>query len=179
MIIPLIICAVLSGIITLFIIAPIAQSRPKTCYALMVLIPALSMLAYWFAAPYIHGFKYSDAGQKVQENIAEHILTERMVKNAIQDGSALKLAGLYIAQEKFDDAIKLLKAARKKQPDNKDIALQLATAYFAKGLLKAEHNKYEDALENLEQARKDAPEDAPFLEDLDFFIKRIKDSMEN
>ena len=166
----LIISAVLSGIATLFLIAPIMQTRPRTGYFLMVFIPATSLLILFMITP-IDLSPPPLADSYAQE---EKSLKENLVQKPDNATIILDLAGLYIAQEKFDQAISLLRDAQRKAPDNDDYALQLAAAHFAKGLLYAENGEYEQGLKSLYYALAEAPENAPFLPDIEHFIDQLE-----
>jgi tetratricopeptide (TPR) repeat protein len=86
----------------------------------------------------------------------------------------LEKAGIHIQRGHFDEAIALLTPHHEKEQDNNDIALQLATAYFARGLLHAENDKKNEALQDLNAARSITPPDAPYLDDIQHFIEIIE-----
>lgn len=150
---PIIICIVLSGIITLFLIAPIRQSRPRTCYTLMLFIPVATLFGALAAFPPV-------SNTSLPRNTVVTIPEQ---------------AETYIKQGDFPLAIQMLTQHLKEKGRNKDVSLQLGRAYFAKGLLHAEHNENKAALENLSQAQKVSPKDAPYLNALQGFIVRIED----
>ena len=148
--IPIIICVILSGVITLFLIAPIMQSRPRTCYMLMVLIPMTSLAGALAVFP---------------------VNTPPSRSNTPL--SAPEQAEMHIKQGEFSLAITLLTQMLDEKGINEAISLQLGRAYFAKGLLHAEHNEKSAALENLRQAREVSPKDAPFIADLQHFTTKV------
>ncbi len=82
-----------------------------------------------------------------------------------------RLAALYMAEDELDKAITLLENT---DQSGKDIKLQLATAYFAKGLLYAERKQKDKALKLLQKAYSQAPKDAPFLSDIMMFMDRVR-----
>ena len=148
--IPIIICVVLSGVITLFLIAPIMQSRPRTCYMLMVLIPMASLTGAFAVFPVKTPPPHNNTPLAVPEQSEMHI----------------KLG-------EFSLAIALLTQFIDENGQNEAISLQLGRAYFAKGLLHAEHNEKSAALENLKQAMDISPSNALFIADLQHFITKV------
>ncbi len=148
--IPIIICVVLSGVITLLLIAPIMQSRPRMCYMLMVLIPMTSLAGAFAVFPVETPPPHNDAPLSAPEQ-----------------------AEMHIKQGEFSLAITLLTQFLDENGKNEAISLQLGRAYFAKGLLHAEHNEKSAALENLKQAMAVSPKDAPFIADLQHFITKV------
>lgn len=152
--IPIVICVILSGIITLFLIAPIMQSRPRTCYLLIVCIPMLSLGASLATFP-LENTQSPHTHPKTPSQRAE----------------------MHIKQGEFDEAIRLLTQIPKENretTENSAISQQLGRAYFAKGLLHAEHNEQIEALNNLNKALEVSPDDAEFLPDLRHFINRVE-----
>lgn len=149
--IPIIICVVLSGIITMLLIAPIMQSKPRTCYTLMMLIPMTSLAGALAVFP-----------------------VNMPPPRGNPPLSASERAEMHIKQGTFLPAIQILTQSLDEKGPNEAISLQLGRAYFAKGLLHAEHNEKSAALENLRQAMKVSPENAFFLVDLQHFITRVE-----
>ncbi len=97
-------------------------------------------------------------------------------KNNINDVDlTLDLADIYIAQDRLDKAIELIKDIDHKSDNNDDIKLKLSKAYFAKGLYFAENKKYDQALAYLRMAVNNAPKDAYFLEDIKYFINKTNE----
>lgn len=72
------------------------------------------------------------------------------------DEAAANLAAIYIDTQKYDEAIKLTKAALVKHPDDHAVRTNLALAYASKGDEKAARKTFEDAI-------KTAPNDANLL----------------
>ncbi|PCJ98583.1 MAG: hypothetical protein COA45_07650 [Zetaproteobacteria bacterium] len=148
--IPITLCVILGGIITLFLIAPIMHSRPRTCYFLMLFIPIVSLGG------------------------ALTIFPIDTAKNTISSPlSTYERAETHIKQGDFSLAINILTQALTEKGENHNISLQLGRAYFAKGLLHAEHNEKSEALKNLKRAQDVSPKDAPFLDDLQYFIIKV------
>ena len=183
--IPIIICAVASGIITLILIGPFVHKNPRACYALMVFIPVLSVGAYMMVAQPLqqpaekalkqalhqeasHTEQSIDILEKQKQELRQKLKEDKNNIDAIK-----QLAGIYIAQAQFDEAINLLDNAHKNAPHNTDLKTQLSTAHFAQGLLYAENFDYENALVSLNTAQEITP-DAPFAKDLEKFISIIE-----
>ncbi len=158
----IIIFAVISAVLTLFLIAPISVTRKKTCYALMVLIPTISL------ASYVYLFPPAELLPRVNK---EQVLSKQLAKSPDDIEIMAQLAALYISEDRLEKAIKLLEA---RANDNDNLKLQLSTAYFAKGLRYAENGQKEQALGDLQTASSIAPKDAPFLPDIDYFINKVK-----
>ncbi|MCB1782355.1 MAG: hypothetical protein KDI13_00015 [Alphaproteobacteria bacterium] len=83
-------------------------------------------------------------------------------------------AGIYIQKGAYEDAIALLSPLHEKEPENADISLQLATAYFVRGLFHAEQHDNKEALADMQKAQSIAPPDAPWRDDLSRFIAIIE-----
>ena len=169
----LIICIVLSAASTLILLAPIMHSRPKTCYALIFLIPSISLATHLFinaTAPYA----LIDLEKREIKNEAneEETLRQNLEKDPNDHSALTQLGGLLTKQERYDEAIAILTEGWRKN-DHKDIKLQLAAAYFAKGLLFAEKEDYSTALYLLRVAKTKAPTDAPFYDDIQIFIDEV------
>ena len=168
-----IICAVISGIATLYLIAPMMQNRPRTCYVLIIFIPVISLLGLlMISQPPPTDLKPAP----LIDNYAEEAkaLKEKLIQKPNDPTIILDLAGVYISQERYTDAITLLRQAQKKSPNNEDFSLQLAVAHFARGLLYAENGNYDAGLKSLLYAVAEAPEDAPFLPDIEHFIAQLE-----
>lgn len=144
--IPLVLTAVISGLIGLFVAAKLVKTRPKTAWALLLLIPV--------AALGIH--------------------TALILRPPAPPSGPIEQAGILIESEQFDAAIALLAPLRQKEPENRDIALQLAAAHFARGLLHAERKEDAAALQDLRTAQTIAPPEAPYAADIERFIKIIE-----
>ena len=179
--ITLIICAIISGAVTLYIIAPIMQSRPAHAYFLMVFIPAISLGILYTLRP----SAFADlpiAKQTSPDIIYANEMEQLRDKLDVDPENAkaiLDMGGAYISRELYDEAIKLLKDATAKRPENNDFTLQLATAYFTKGLKQAEGKNYDKAIKNLYRALAIAPEDAPFIADIENFIEAFEKKSES
>ncbi len=177
----LIICAIIAGIATLYVSAPLMRTKPQTCYILMFFIPAVSLTTFMVFMP--SAPQYAPSAPVIDVYEQEEIALKKKLDQYPNDATTvLDLAGTYIAQEKYSDAIALLRDAQRKDPRNDDFALQLATAHFARGLLYAENGNYELGLKSLLYAVAEAPENAPFLPDIEHFIgeleKKIEESAE-
>lgn len=174
----LIICALISGASTIYLTAPIMQTRAQTCYILMIFIPAFSLAGLFIVSP-PHSFEAAPVHLSNSFDSQETALRTKLSQDPENATTILDLSGLYIAQERFTDAIALLRDAQRKHPENDDFALQLSAAHFAKGLLFAENNDYKNAIKSLQYAQAVAPENTPFLPDIEHFIeqleKKIKD----
>src|SRR5205814_5569827 len=72
------------------------------------------------------------------------------------DEASANLAAIYIDTQKFDEAIKLIKTALAKHPDDHNLRTNLAIAYAAKGDEKGAKKAFEDSV-------KIAPTDATLL----------------
>ncbi len=170
-----IICAIIAGIATLYVTAPIREQHPKSVYFLTLFIPACSlglllMVSRDLPMPFAYtATKKEDPYIKQAQNINDQLAVRPNDPNLI-----LELAGLQISTERFDAAITLLNDAMSKDPMNRDFALNLATAHMAKGLLFAEQGQHERAVKSLLYASAVAPEDAPFLPDIEVFIEKIE-----
>ena len=173
----LIICAIIAGIATLYVTAPLMRTKPQTCYILMFFIPAVSLGVFMMLVtkPSLHSPPAPVIDVYEQEEIA---LKKKLDQYPDDATTVLDLAGTYIAQEKYSDAIALLRDAQRKDPRNDDFALQLATAHFARGLLYAENGNYEIGLKSLLYAVAEAPENAPFLPDIEHFIGELEKKIE-
>lgn len=143
---PIIICVVISGIITLLITTQIMHKQPYTCYFLMVIIPLSTLLITLFFSP---------------------------IQSQGQQQNATERAETHIKNGDFINAIKIIEQLIEKKGKNRDIATQLGRAYFAKGLLHAEHNEKEQALYNLIKAQTIFPKDSPYTTDLQEFIDKV------
>ncbi len=167
--IPAILIMIAGAVCTLILIAPIAATHKKTCYALIIIIPVLLLSSYIaiFSPDFL-----------LQRSDIEQLEIVKVRKTLDSDKNnpdiAVKLAGLYISTEKFDDAITLLENF---EQDDENIRLQLATAYFAKGLLHAENGQKAQALKALRKAHNVAPEDAGFLGDIVIFIDKVEETL--
>ncbi len=152
--ITLIICAIISGIVTLYIITPIMQSRPAHAYFLMVFIPAISLGILYTLRPLAFAdlpiYKQISPDIKYANEMEQ--LRQKLDIDPENAKAILDMAGAYISRELYDEAIKLLKDATAARPENNDFTLQLATAYFAKGLKQAEGKNYDIAIKNLYRA---------------------------
>lgn len=173
----LIICAIIAGIATIYLTAPLMQDKPRTCYIVMFFIPAVSLAVFMMlvAKPALHSSPAPVIDVYEQEEIA---LKKKLDQYPDDATTVLDLAGTYIAQEKYTDAITLLRDAQRKDPRNDDFALQIATAHFARGLLYAENGNYEIGLKSLLYAVAEAPENAPFLPDIEHFISELEKKIE-
>ena len=171
----LIICAIIAGIATLYLIAPIRDKHPKSAYFLTLAIPACSlgillMVSRDLPLPYTsvaieQEDPYYNQARAIRAKLSQRPDTPELI---------LELSGLQISTERYDEAIDLLSDAHGKAPLNQDFALQLATAHMAKGLLYAEKGQFDQAVKSLLQASVIAPEDAPFTPDIEVFIEQIE-----
>ena len=172
-----IICAIISGISTLYLISPMMQTRPNICYVLMIFIPVTSLLGLFVvSSPSSINLKPAPLVDNFAEE--EKALMDKLAQNPDDPTVILDLAGIYISQERFTDAITLLRQAQAKDTDNEDFALQLATAHFARGLLFAENGDYEQGVKSLLYAVAEAPENATFLPDIEHFIGEMEKKIE-
>ena len=175
-----ILCAVVSAFVTIYVIMPLARERPKTVFALMVVIPCSALALYMYlGAPGLSGlsaeFARSPARKKAQAMIKEEMEEiHALYKDPGNPDLILKLGGLQVAEGRFEPAIATLERGRAIAPEDRDIALQLSAAYFAQGLRYAEQRDRDKALENLKKAKAVAPADAPFAHDLDSFIEVLQ-----
>ncbi len=175
----LIICAILGGISAIWIIMPINTAKPKLCYALMLLIPLVSLslfLSLTMAGiiPTPNAPVLSDKNRNARTIDEINTLKAALKKDRDNHDAIAKLAGLYISQERYQEAITLIKTTPKEVISD-DLNLMLGTAYFAQGLYQAEHKDDENALLSLRQALAVSPSSAPFLPDIKHFIKIISD----
>lgn len=171
-----VIFAIITGIITLFITAPMWNKKPRTSYLLMMLIPAASMGLFLTLFPSTNTSSHNLSSPVIQtdNNTEVSSLQESLKQNPDDANTILDLAGAYIADEKYGKAISLLKSKQSQFPGNDYIPTQIANAYFAQGLLHAENAEFDTALSSLRYAKIYAPSDADFLPDLEHFIGLIK-----
>ena len=170
----LIICALISGLCTIYVISPIAMTHARTCYLLMLLIPAVSLGGFIAIGGAADVFTEQKQDQISSIALEETFLLQELDAKPDDVEALLQLSGVYISQEKFTRAITLLGDALDKNAGHRDIALQLSSAHFAQGLLFAEHKDKAKALISLREAQRIAPEGTPFLPDLRHFIGEIE-----
>ena len=175
---PLIIFAILSALCTLYLAFPIAMTHKRSCYALMLIIPLFSLVIYMLTGSPALSSKPAST-QHISSIKEEQHLLEMLNHDKSNIELTSQLAGIYIANDKLDKAIELLSRALIDDADNKDLQLQRATAYFAKGLRHAERNQKKQALKLLRKAYETSPKDAPFLPDIMHFIDKVKSMDEN
>ncbi|MCK5385128.1 MAG: hypothetical protein KAJ29_06075 [Alphaproteobacteria bacterium] len=177
---------VASGFVSLFISHTFLRNRIGLGMAVMFLMPMASCAIYIFlTAPRYNPPAVARPSQVLEQTInkEEHAMTlapediaalEKIVEENPDDiDSVFVLTNAYMSLERYDSAISLLKSRQMRFHDKKLVTL-LTIAHFAKGLLLAEQGKFKQALSSLRDARKIAPEDAPFLPDLDHFIARVE-----
>lgn len=173
----LIICAILGGLSSIWLIMPITKTKPKLCYLLMLLVPLVS-LSLFLSLTMMGVIPTPNAPQisKSQHNksaIKEIVSLKKALKiDEKSHDNIAKLAGLYISQEQYQEAITLIKDTPEDIMSD-DLNLLLGTAYFAQGLYQAEHKDDENALKSLRKALVASPANAPFLGDIKHFIKII------
>lgn len=173
----LVIAAILSGLCALILVAPSMQTHPKTGFALMWLIPicsiALFMGVTYYGSQHTPTRSPSQKNEQIQKEITYE---ESALKNAPNNKDIiLKLAGLHVAIEEYDKAISIIKGYDGYN-DEHDLLLMLSTAYFSKGLLMAERKEYDSAMHYLHLAVTFAPSDAPFTDDIHYFIKKVEEA---
>lgn len=145
--IPITICVVLSGVITLVITTATMHKRPYMCYLLMVIIPLITLILALKIFP---------------------IALPAQLKNATER------AEIHIRDGEFTNAIKILEQLIETEGKEENNIIQLGRAYFAKGLFHAEHNEKEQALQHLRKAQTIFPKDSPYTFDLQGFIDKIE-----
>jgi len=168
---------VISGGVALFIAHNFFRARMGLGLAVMFFLPAVSCAAYiYLTAPYfnpVHVVEKVEASPAATFDEIE-AMEQRVANNPKDMDAVLILVGYYMSRENYDATIALLVEKTALFPNNNDVFLQLSTAYFAKGLLRAENALYTEALELLETALEIAPSEAPFLPDLKHFIRMIE-----
>lgn len=154
---------ILGGALALFLIPVLARHSKLAAFCAMPVLPVCTLAIYMtFIAPpptaSVTTLAFLEASYKAQpDNLTK----------------ALDLAGYYIEKDAYDKSLAILDEAETYHPGHQDIALQRASAIFARGLHAAENKEYDAALSSLWEARKVAPDNAPFAEDLDNFITII------
>ena len=145
--IPITICVVISGVITLVITTAIMHKRPYMCYLLMVIIPLITLIFALKIFP---------------------------ITLPAQPKNATERAEIHIRDGEFTNAINILEQLVETEEKEEKNIIQLGRAYFAKGLLHAEHNEKEQALQHLRKAQTIFPKDSPYTFDLQGFIDKIE-----
>jgi len=177
-------CAVLCAFATIYLIAPVATSHLKLGYALMILIPCVTLGLYMrLGAPGLMAqpamFDTNENRLNARAMASDELETMRALSENPDDTLLImRLAGLRIGQGRFDEATGLLKASIPKFPEDDNLKMQLGAALMAKGLLQAESGDYSAALLTLEESKSAAPPSAPFYADIEGFITKIKSEMD-
>ncbi len=168
---------VISGVIALFITHRFLRERMGAGLAVMFLLPLLGCGLYVYltkpptAAEPLQAPAYTPATQEDVEALS------KTLEAAPDDlGSVIAMAEAYMSRDEYDEAITMLKSKEQNFPQG-ELTVQIAKAYFAKGLLFAEQGRFDEALKTLRTAREVSPESAPFLPDLDHFIRMIENRM--
>lgn len=169
----IIMAAVVGGAISLLIVSKIISSRPKLAYGLMILIPAVFMICAYFAVTTFSAIQ--DKADVARANVSDDVTVFKVQLKADPDNLRLvsALSGTLIAEERYDEAIALIEGRSRSDMGDERLKMQYGTAFFAKGLMAAENKQYEDALRLMQRAQEVAPEDAPFKDDLDLFMKQV------
>ncbi len=184
---------VLSGMVSLFISHKFLRERMGLGLAIMFLTPTLSCATYIFlTAPYFNPppatvIAQSDEPARLSMDKMKEperpatpedidVLVKVVDENPDDIDAVLGLAGALMGREDYDAAISLLKSKETRFP-GKELKTQHAIAHFAKGLLFAEQGKYESALDALRIAKETSPEQAPFENDLKYFINIIEEQI--
>ena len=180
MIVVIILCAVLCAAATLTLIAPVARTRPRLCYALMVIIPCASLGLYLFlGAPGLPSqpalFDTDPQNLEARALVSEELEAMKALSEDPDNiMNIMRLAGLRIGQGHFEDAERLLRASITRFPDEENLKMQLGAALFAHGLLLAENQDFPNSILKLEDALEITPEAAPFRTDIPKIIDALK-----
>lgn len=183
----LILITIIGGLIGIILAMLMRKKYPKGAYAALIAAPVLAAAGGFIALDPALTPRATPLPQRSAQDAPppmattpkamakeEAQLREALAENPANSYAILQLGGLYIAQERYHDAIVLLTKAHDQHPDDRDIALQLSTAYFTRGLRAAEYGEYDKAARSLKLAQTITPDDSPFKDDIPIFLQKIE-----
>lgn len=172
--------ALICALSTVLVLQPIAMRHKKSANALLFVIPALALGAYFIlgspnlpASPAM--FETDPEIIEARLSVTRELDTMRELSQNPQDTQLImRLAGIRMSQGKFDDTISLLQGAVRNFPDDDMLKTQLGAAYYTKSLLLMQEKDFAQSLQALQLAQKSAPQNAPFMEDINALLPELQ-----